>query len=147
MNPQITIENAAGDLLHVQLDLQRVRDMLNSPVWMQFLLEEFLTCNAISHVQAVEILPLGPELTVKWLETEGNEFVNPPLDWEFEQRLADALQFAEHPLIRIEAEVDRQAIRRCLNDWMGDSHGPMVVGTQKVEAAQRMDASVDMTLF
>ena len=147
MNPSITIQNAAGDLLHVHLDATRVRDMLNTPVWMEFLLEEFLTCKAISNVQGVEILPLGTELTAKWLETDGNEFVNPPLDWEFDKRLAHALQYADQPLIRIEADVDRQGVRRCLNNWMGDSHGPMVVGTEKVVAAQRLDADVDITLI
>ena len=146
MNPQITIQNATGDLLYVQLDAKRVRDMLNTPIWMQFLLEEFITCRAISSVQTVEMLPLGTELTSKWLETEGNELVHPPLEWEFSQRLEHVLQHNEHPLIWIEADVDRQAVRRCLNDWMGDSHGPMVVGTQKVEAAYRVDAALDMTL-
>lgn len=147
MNPKITIQNAAGDLLHVQLDETRVRDMLGTPIWIQFLMEEFLTCKAISNVQAVEILPLGTELTAKWLETEGNEFENPPIEWEFEQRLAHALQYDEHPLIRIEADVDRKAVQRCLNDWMGDSHGPMVIGVEKVEAANRLDAHIDMTLI
>lgn len=147
MNPRITIETPVGDLLHVQLDAERVRDMLNSPLWMRFLMEEFIGCNAITNVGTVEMLPLGTELTAKWLETEGNEFENPPLDWEFEQRLAHALQYDDHPLIRIEADVDRKAVRRCLNDWFGDSHGPMVVGVEKVESAKRMDADVDMTLI
>lgn len=147
MNPRITIENPAGDLLHVQLNAERVRDMLDSPLWMRFLMEEFVGCCAISNVQAVEILPLGAELTAKWLETEGNEFESPPLDWEFEQRLSHALQYADHPLIRIEADVDRKAVRRCLNDWFGDSHGPMVLGVEKVESAKRMDADIDMTLI
>lgn len=147
MNPRITIENSAGDMLHVQLNAQRVRDMLDSPLWIRFLMEEFVGCSAISNVQAVEILPLGTELTAKWLETEGNELENPPLDWEFEQRLAHALQYEDHPLIRIEADVDRKAVRRCLNDWFGDSHGPMVVGVEKVEFAKRMGVDVDMTLI
>ena len=146
MNPRIIIENAAGDLFCMQLDPKRVREMLNSPVWLQLLLDELHTCKAISNVQAIEILPLGPELTIKWLETEGNEFENPPISWEFEQRLEDALQYTDHPLIRIDAEADRRAVRRCLNDWMGDSEGPMVLTMQSVEAAQRVDTYIDMTL-
>ena len=42
MHPRLTIENSAGDLLHVQLHPDRVRDALNSPLWFQFLVEELL---------------------------------------------------------------------------------------------------------
>lgn len=146
MHPRLTIENSAGDLLHVQLDATRVRDSLNSPLWFQFLVEELASSSAIHGVGEVELLPLGTELTERWLEVEGNEFANPPLDWEFSARLAHALAHHEQPIVRIAADFDRVLVRRSLNDWFGDGDGPMVVGVEKIEVAHRVDA-VDMTLL
>lgn len=146
MHPRLTIENSAGDLLHVQLDAARVRDSLNSPLWLQFLVEELASASAIHGVGEVEILPLGTELTERWLQVEGNELLNPPLEWEFSTRMAHALERSEHPVVRIAADFDRVLVRRSLNDWFGDGDGPMVVGVEKVGAEHRVDAP-DMTLL
>lgn len=146
MHPRLTIENSAGDLLHVQLDAARVRDSLNSPLWLQFLVEELVGASAIHAVGEVEILPLGTELTERWLQVEGNELANPPIDWEFPARMAHALEHNEHPIVRIAADFDRVLVRRSLNDWFGDGDGPMVVGVEKVGAEHRVDAP-DMTLL
>ena len=146
MHPRLTIENSAGDLLHVQLHPDRVRDALNSPLWFQFLVGELVSSSAIHGVVEIEMLPLGTELTQRWLEVEGNELVNPPLEWEFTQRMVHALEHQEHPIVRIAADFDRVLVRRSLNDWFGDGNGPMVVGVEKIEAAHRVDAP-DMTLI
>ena len=90
--------------------------------------------------------PRGTELTQRWLEVEGNELVNPPLEWEFTPRMVHALEHQEHPIVRIAADFDRVLVRRSLNDWFGDGNGPMVVGVEKIEAAHRVDAP-DMTLI
>ena len=131
MHPRLTIENSAGDLLHVQLHPDRVRDALNSPLWFQFLVGELVSSSAIHGVVEIEMLPLGTELTQRWLEVEGNELVNPPLEWEFTQRMVHALEHQEHPIVRIAADFDRVLVRRSLNDWFGDGNGPMVVGVEK----------------
>lgn len=146
MHPRLTIENSAGDLLHVQLDASRVRESLNSPLWLQFMVEELASANAIHAVGEVEMLPLGTELVERWLAQDGNELANPPLEWEFSKRLAHALQYHEHPLVRIAADFDRVLVRRSLNDWFGDGDGAMVVGVEKISAQHRLDAP-DMTLL
>ena len=59
MHPRLTIENSAGDLLHVQLHPDRVRDALNSPLWFQFLVGELVSSSAIHGVVEIEMLPPG----------------------------------------------------------------------------------------
>lgn len=124
MKPRITIENDAGLQTLFYVDNAILSKMILGPDDLTKMLAKVIKCASLVGVNAFKPLPIGEELYGRWLveSPSGREFENPPIAWEFENRMDTAKNSPYHHILLIGAEsVNEVEFKIELEDLFGEN--------------------------